>query len=532
MSASLDANALRTALDVAETWLAANRDAVNAINVYPVPDGDTGTNMLLTWRAALRAAAEVDGNAGAILGAAQHGALLGARGNSGVILSQMLRGFAESVGSTEKIAPPDLAAALQRAADTAYEAVSNPVEGTMLTVMRDGANAAVEANADTNDAVLAAFVEEAFASVDRTPELLPRLKDAGVVDAGGMGIAVLFQGILHGVNGEPLPEAPTADAGTLVDLSGVDHEGHGYCTEFVILGANIDRPAIEQSLGEAGGESILVVGDPSAVHVHVHMDDPGPAISIGSASGALDSVKVENMQAQHDEWTAGHEEIDPADLPSIGLVAVARGPGLAAAYRDLGATQILDGGPTGKASAGELLDAARNAGRDRVFILPNDKDVLMAAERAAGEAPELITVIPTRSAAAGLAAAVPYLPEGDANALAAQMTEAVEGIRAVEVSVSVRDATVDGVAVEEGDAIVLVDGVMTATAETVDEALIAGLAEAVDDDAELVTLYLGAEASDEDGERVTGLIEGAHPDLDIDIVRGGQPHYPYIAGVE
>ena len=532
MSASLNAKALRTALGVAETWLAANRDAVNAINVYPVPDGDTGTNMLLTWRAALRAADEVDGHAGAILSAAQRGALLGARGNSGVILSQMLRGLAESIDGVEAITPAALASALERAASAAYEAVSEPVEGTMLTVMRDGAAAAVAAEADTTDAVLAAFVEEAFASVDRTPELLPRLKDAGVVDAGGMGIAVLFQGLLHGVNGEPLPAAPVAGAGTIVDLSGVEHEGHGYCTEFVVLGAEIDRPAIERSLAEAGGESILVVGDPSAVHVHVHMDDPGPAISIGSASGALDSVKVENMQAQHAEWTAGHEEIDPADLPSIGLVAVARGPGLAAAYRDLGATQVLDGGPTGKASAGELLDAARKAGRDRVFILPNDKDVLMAAERAAGEAPELIIVIPTRSAAAGLAAAVPYLPEGDADELAEQMHEAIENIRAVEVSVSVRDATVDGVAVREGDAIVLVDGVLVATASTVDEALMAGLAEAVSDETELVTLYLGDDASDEDGERATGLIAGAHPDLDVEVVRGGQPHYPYIAGVE
>lgn len=532
MTVSLDANALRTALGVAETWLAANRDAVNAINVYPVPDGDTGTNMLLTWRAALRAADDADGHVGVILDAVQHGALLGARGNSGVILSQMLRGFAEAIDGVEVIAPADLATALERAAEAAYEAVSTPVEGTMLTVMRDGAAAANTVDAEHHVAVLTAFVEEAFASVDRTPELLPRLKDAGVVDAGGMGIAVLFQGLLHGVSGEPLPEAPSAEAAVSVDLSGVEHEGHGYCTEFVILGANIDRPAIERSLTEVGGESILVVGDPSAVHVHVHMEDPGPAISIGSANGALDSVKVENMQAQHDEWTAGHQEIDPADLPAIGLVAVARGPGLAAAYRDLGATQILDGGPTGKASAGELLEAARHAGRERVFILPNDKDVLMAAERAADEAPELITVIPTRSAAAGLAAAVPYLPEGDADDIAAQMRDAVEGVSAVEVSVSVRDATVDGVAVREGDAIALVDGVLMATAQDVDEALLAGLEHAVSDEAELVTLYLGADASDEDGERVTALIEEAHPDLDVDIVRGGQPHYPYIAGVE
>jgi DAK2 domain fusion protein YloV len=532
MSANLDATALRSALEVAESWLAANRDAINAINVYPVPDGDTGTNMLLTWRAALRAADEVDGHVGAILSAAQRGALLGARGNSGVILSQMLRGFAEAVDSSEAITPAQLASALERAASAAYEAVSNPVEGTMLTVMRDGAAAAVASDGEAHDAVLVTFVEEAFASVDRTPDLLPRLKDAGVVDAGGMGIAVLFQGLLHGLTGEPLPEATVLGDSATVELAGVEHEGHGYCTEFVILGRDIDRPSIEAALQAAGGDSILVVGDATAVHVHVHMEDPGPAISVGSASGALDSVKVENMQAQHEDWTAGHAETDPADLPSIGLVAVAHGPGLAAAYRDLGATQILDGGPTGKASAGELLEAARRAGRDRVFILPNDKDVLMAAGQAAAEAPELIIVIPTRSAAAGLSAAVPYLPEGDADALAEQMTEAVEGIRSVEVSVSVRDATVDGVEVAAGDAIALLDGVLTARAASVDEALMAGLAEAVSDESELVTLYLGEEASDEDGERVTVLIETAHPQLEVEIVSGGQPHYPYIAGVE
>ena len=539
----LTAGRLHEALEVAERWLAANRDAVNAVNVYPVPDGDTGTNMLLTWRAALRAAADArnastpgGGAVGPYLAAMARGALLGARGNSGVILSQMLAGLARACDQAQALDGRQIAAALTSASETAYAAVTKPVEGTMLTVMKDAAAAARAVGSSDAVSTLRAAVEEAQASVMRTPELLARLRDAGVVDAGGLGVAVLLEGWRRGLTGEALPEAP-AVAGTPVNVDAVEHEGHGYCTEFVVVAATghgLDRASIEQALVAAGGESILVVGDHEALHVHVHLVDPGPALSIGAASGALASVKVDNMQAQHEAWLAAkaHEPDADAPLPAIGLVAVARGAGIAGLFRDLGATRVLDGGETGKASAGELLEAARGAGRDHVVLLPNDKDVLMAAEAAAGQAPGFITVIPTRSVAAGLAAAVAYQGEGDAMAVVEEMREAAAAVRCVELSRSVRTATVDGVAVREGDAIALVDDVLVAACATLDEALLTGFAHAGAAEAELATLYLGAGVDAVEGARSVALVVERWPHLDVQTVEGGQPHYPFLAGIE
>ncbi|MGE3855440.1 MAG: DAK2 domain-containing protein [Dehalococcoidia bacterium] len=527
----LAAVTLRAAFEVAERWLAAHRDAVNAINVYPVPDGDTGVNMLLTWRAALRAGEGVpDQAAGAYLGAIAHGALLGARGNSGVILSQMVQGIANACRGAGTLDGPHFARALVAAADQAYAAVSQPVEGTMLTVMRDASRAGAEVADGTPADVLRAAVTEAYASVERTPDLLPRLRDAGVVDAGGMGIAVLLEGVLHGVTGEPLPDV-AAPAPAAVDLAGVMHEGHGYCTEFVLTGRALDRTAIEDALVGAGGTSVLVVGDRETLHVHAHLEDPGVGISIGASRGALASVKVENMQAQHDEWRAGHTASD-ARLPANGLVAVARGEGIAAAFRDLGATRVLSGGESGKASTGELIEAARASGQRHAFLLPNDKDVLMAAERAVAEDPGFITLIPTRSLAAGLAAAFAYHPDGEVAAIADAMLEAASRVRSVEVSRSVRAAAVDGVEVREGDAIALVDGRLVAAAPTLEDALLAGLEDARAANAELITVYLGADAPGDALATVGALIEARFPDAEVQVVVGGQPHYAYLAGVE
>ncbi len=527
----LAAPTLRAAFEVAERWLTTNRDAINAINVYPVPDGDTGTNMLLTWRAALHAGEGVpDQAAGPYLGALSHGALLGARGNSGVILAQMLAGIAESCRGAGTLDGSHFSRALVAAADHAYATISQPVEGTMLTVMRDAARAGAQAAGGTPADVLRAAVTEAYTSVSRTPDLLPRLRDAGVVDAGGRGIAVILEGVLHGVTSTPLPALPDA-APPLVDLRNVAHEGHGYCTEFVLAGSGIDRAELQAALVATGGDSILVVGDSETVRVHVHLEDPGPGISVGVARGALASVKIDNMQTQHEEWRAGLAATD-ATLPAIGLVVVARGAGITTAFRDLGATRVLSGGETGKASTGELIEAARSAGRDHAFLLPNDKDVLMAAERAAAEDPEFITLIPTRSVAAGLAAAFAYLPEGAPAVIADAMLEEAERVRSVEVSRSVRTATVDGISVMEGDAIVLLDGTLIAAANTLEDALLAGLEAAGAAAAELVTLYLGADATAAGGDAALTLIQARFGDLEVHVVEGGQPHYPYVAGVE
>lgn len=527
-------DSFRDAFDVAIEWFELNRDAINAINVYPVPDGDTGTNMLLTLRAARRAAEDHEGassGVGAFTQAMARGALLGARGNSGVILSQMVRGLADGLEGRAEAGPAELLGALESAASAAYSAVATPVEGTMLTVMREAAEGAGAARtADpTLGSILDATVSAARESVERTPDLLPQLRAAGVVDAGGEGVAVLLEGLRFGVAGLPLPAPPPAPVGA-VQLAGVGHEGHGFCVEYLVSGDGLDRTALAGALTAAGGDSLLVVGDTRTLHVHVHMDAPGPATATGASFGEVQNVKVEDMQAQHDEWAAGHEAA--ADAPMVGLVAVVQGDGLRVAFRDLGATGIVDGGATNNPSAGDVLEAALRAGTEHTFILPNDSNVVMTAQQAATQQPGRITVVPAKSVAAGLAAAVAFVPGDDVESLAGAMAEAASSVRNVEVTRSVRDTTVDGVTVAIGDSIVLVDGTLTARTETPEEALMVGLAEAIGDDGEIVTLILGADAPEAAAASLPDLIDAAHPGVEVEVVMGGQPHYPYLAGVE
>ena len=536
---ALDAAALRRAFEVAERWLAQNRDGINAINVYPVPDGDTGTNMLLTWRAALKGAAEADvegdpAHAGTYLSLVARGALMGARGNSGVILSQIVRGLAETSAGAASLDLPALVRGLEGASATAYAAVTKLVEGTMLTVIREASAAAVDARAsgESIEGVLYIMLTEAFASVKRTPELLPRLREAGVVDSGGLGVAVILQGIVCGILDHPLPAEALVTGTAEVKADAVEHEGHGFCTEFVISGAGLDRATIEGELIAAGGSSILVVGDPSMLRVHVHVEAAEHAFAVGERYGTLAARKAEDMQAQHEAWMDDRDDDDPASLPSIGLVAVAEGRGIAAAFRDLGASRVLLGQPGVKVSAGDILDAARRAGLDHAIVLPNDKDVLMAAQQAAAASDGFLTVVASRSPASGLTAALEYRGEGDAAAIAAAMAGVMAGVRAVEVSRSVRTATVDGVAVRDGDAIALVDGRMVAACATLEEALLLGLDVATEEGAEIATIYLGQDAPPDAVERLPMLIGARHPDLEIQIVPGGQPYYPYVAGVE
>ena len=525
----LDAGALQAALGVTEQWLSANQEALNAINVYPVPDGDTGTNMLFTLRAAL-AGAPISDNAtvGAYLQRVSRGALLGARGNSGVILSQILRGFAEGLHGCDSLDGAGLAHALSTASRVADDAVTEPVEGTMLTAIRDAAAAAREAANDpasTLASVLDKTVREADASVERTPELLPRLREAGVVDAGAAGIAVVLHGLRYGSRGEPLPAPPSLQAGE-IDMSGVEHEGHGYCIEFVIVGAELIREEVERALLDAGGASLMVVGESEILHVHVHLADLGPALSVGAAAGSLASVKVDDMQAQHERWTAEHAAA--GQLPRVGLIAVARGAGITQTLRDIGVRLVVDGGPSANPSVEQLLDASRRAASEHVFLVPNDSNVILTGEAAAAAVPGFLTVIPTKSLATAFGAAVAFVPDGGPSEIAARMIEAVNTMHSVEVTRSTRDTSADGVAVSAGDAIALVDGTLVAAAGTLEGALIAGLSRVVEG-AELITLFVGENGDRLEAERLIG---ERYPDLNMETIEGGQPHYPYVVGIE
>ena len=530
---------LCAALAAGERWLTTNRDGINAINVYPVPDGDTGTNMLLTLRAALRAVEDPPPTVGEATQRIARAALLGARGNSGVILSQMLRGLAEGLAEREDTSGPGLIHALCVASDTAYAAVSTPVEGTMLTVLREASHLARESLAREagEAAILNALIDEAYESVRRTPTLLPRL-----AEAGGAGIAVILEGVVSYIHQVELPDEPRYRGDGQVTTDAVEHEGHGYCTEYLVLGSpdgGIDLAAIEAELLAIGGESLLVVGDARTVHVHVHVEDPGPALSIGARAGALDSVKVENMQAQHEAWmadhepAAGHEDL-AAVIPAtpIGLVAIASGEGIARAFRDLGASVVLQPKDGAKTSAAEILYAARRAGREGAIVLPNDGDVLMAAEAAAREAPDFITVVPSRNVATGLAAAIYFNPAGERAEIAEEMSGALAETHSIEVTTASRDASVDGVAVRSGEPIVLVDGRLRGSATTHEDALLAGLASAVAPSSEIVTVYLGRDAAEGAASTISPRVMAAHPGLDVEVLPGGQPHYVYLASVE
>ena len=327
----LHASAVRGAFDVALRSLELNREAINAINVYPVPDGDTGTNMLLTLSAAEQDGVTEGAGVGALGEALAEGALLGARGNSGVILSQLLRGFAEGLGGSVELGAGELCAALERASSAAYEAVGDPVEGAMLTVLRDAASGATDAlgREQSLAAVLAATVVAATESVARTPDLLPQLREAGVVDAGGEGVAVLLEGLRRGVAGEPLPPAPEVPTGT-VALGGVGHAGHGFCVEYLVRGDALDRGELLGVLTARGGESLLVGGDAHALHVHVHVPQPEGALTAGARFGAVENVKVDDMQAQHEVWaavTSGRQELLRSRPPRSASWRSCRGTG-------------------------------------------------------------------------------------------------------------------------------------------------------------------------------------------------------------
>ncbi len=526
---------LISALKLAETWLEINRDGVNAINVYPVPDGDTGTNMLLTLRQAIEATGEpTPGHMGDMLAKLSRGALLGARGNSGVILSQMIAGLASGlVDARESVTIEEFAAGLQSASDNAYRVISEPVEGTMLTVMRESAAAGIGLIGKAE--FLETIVAEAFDSVDRTPNLLSTLAEAGVVDSGGMGVAVVLQGLKFSLLGENLPDSPVVGDDIKVEMSGVEHEGYGYCTEFVVL-ADIEKNIFEKQLSSLGGESILVVGEPGAIRVHVHMEDPGPALTAAVGHGETVSIKIDNMQIQHDAWAeeaSGSNNLsEKKDLPAIGLVSVARGDGLVTSFHELGAGLVLNGGDTGKASAGELLESAPAVGRDHVILLPNDKDVVLAAEQAAAESENFLRVVPSRSVVQGLAAALAYLPEGDVDEIVSTMTESLGSVQSIEISTSVRDTSVNGIEIRNGDGIGFLDGKLVSSQQTVIETFIQTLKLADAQDGEILTIYTGKDMTEDDLESMESDLRHTFSELELDIVDGGQPLYPIVASLE
>jgi DAK2 domain fusion protein YloV len=541
----LSGSQLRDMFAAAAAWLEKHADSVNAINVFPVPDGDTGTNMYLTMRSVMEEAWRCpDGGVGAIMAAMSRGALMGARGNSGVILSQIIRGMARGVGEAEGIDAGVWARGMEEGAATAYKAVTKPVEGTILTVMREaaeGGRRALDSGAREIIAVLEATVEAASESLERTPTLLPVLAEAGVVDAGGKGLLVLLDGMARHLKGEPMEVAVGVTEGQVgqewLAVTSQLHEQeeslYGYCTEFLIDGRELDPDSVRNRMLELG-DSVLVVGDERLVRVHLHTDDPGAALSHGTGVGSLVQVRVNNIREQADRFLEMHEvrATVEAQPEAISTVAVAAGEGMATVFRSVGCTRVVSGGPTMNPSTRDILDAVEACPADDVVVLPNDKNIIMAAQQAQELARKRLRVVETRSIPQGIAALLALNQDHNLEANVVAMEEARSGVRTVEVCRAVRSTSVGGVKVREGQIIAIVDDELKLAAETAEEGVQRALEGVEVEGASLVTLYYGADTGQGQAESLAERIRETFPQYDVEVVFGGQAHYNYIVSLE
>jgi DAK2 domain fusion protein YloV len=516
--------------------LEASRGRIDDLNVYPVPDGDTGTNLTLTVRAVADAVESAEAaDRPALAHAVARAALMGARGNSGVILSQIVRGAADVLAeSTNGIGPPLAARALRGASDAAYRAVRRPVEGTMLSVVRELAEEAeVHAvHASPLGDLLVELVRRGEEAVARTPAQLDVLREAGVVDAGGAGLVELLRGLAGAVSGEVVPAAPSAEAAPGVEAIHLEPSRYRYCTVFVVEGDELDRDALEEQL-EPLGDSLLVVGDESALKVHVHTDEPGAALSLGTALGTIEGVEIANMHEQQ-ERRDRRLELVPAPQARSGVVAVVAGEGNRRLFETLaepvGPIRVVLGGQTANPSTAELLEAVRELGSDEAIILPNNANVRLAAEHAAQNAGLPVEVVPTDSIPAGLAALVAYDGAQGAADNAAEMAEAADAVAAGEVTRASRDVELGGLTIRSGDWLGLADGEPIAGGGDFADVAYDVVARLLEQPRSLLTLLTGAEAPPLD--RLLERLAATHPELEVEVHEGGQPHYPLLLGAE
>ena len=526
----------------ATSWLERNADAINSINVYPVPDGDTGTNMYLTMRATLEEAFHAKSDdAGAVARAIARGALMGARGNSGVILSQILSGIADRLSEKESFSGADFAEALEAASQKAYKAVSQPVEGTILTVMREGATAAkrkARRMGSSLKSVLASTVEAAREAVSKTPSLLPVLREAGVVDAGGQGLYIMLEGALRYIRGDVGPPvaltARDPEASWLAATASLHEDAessYGYCTEFLVRGENLDSHAILEGMLTLG-DSVLVVGDESLLRVHVHTHDPGAALSYGTGLGSVTTVKVDNIRTQAEEFMTRPRLEGEGPAARVSTVAVVAGLGLEQALRSLGVTAIVRGGQTMNPSTEEILAAVEACPSPEVIILPNNKNVVMSARQAAEHSTKKVKVVPTTSVPQGVAALLALNSEAGLEEIASAMEEARQTVRTAEVTRAVRPTLLGSLRVRRGQAIALIDGQLKVAEESLRGAVRASLGHMVTPDSSLITLYYGADTSREEAQALADDLAREYPSLEIELVAGGQPHYHYVVSVE
>jgi DAK2 domain fusion protein YloV len=526
-----DLETLRELARGALASLELSRQRIDDLNVYPVPDGDTGTNLALTTRGVVEALESTTAtDRPTIAREATRAALMSARGNSGVILSQIVRGAAEVLGAAETIDSATVAGAFRAASDEAYRAVRKPVEGTMLTVIRELADAAEEtAGREVEPAeLLTSLVERGEEAVAHTPELLDVLREAGVVDAGGAGLVELVRGLAATASGEPLAEPPVRDKPALEAVH-QEPSRYRYCTTFVVEGDALDPQTLETELDRLG-DSLLVVGDPEALKIHVHTDDPGAALSLGTRVGTIEGVEIADMHRQTEQREERLLAALPGGASRSAVVAVVAGEGNRRLFEDLGAALVIEGGQTMNPSTADLLEAVDSVTADEAVLLPNNKNVVMAAEQASRVAGKPVHVVPTESIPAGLAALVAFHGERSAAENAAAMQEALQGVGTGEVTVASRDSSLDGVVVREGEYLALLDGDAVAAGPSFDEVTRLLLDRLLAEPRDVLTVLTGEDAPPLNG--VLDELAERHPDLELDLHEGGQPHYPLLLSAE
>jgi len=539
---SLSGQELREMFAASTAWLEKNASDIDSLNVFPVPDGDTGTNMLLTMRSSIEEAYRApDHSAAGVAQALAKGALMGARGNSGVILSQILRGMAQEMTDKDEITGADLARALVQAAKTAYKGLSNPTEGTILTVIKDASSAAVKGKGKNGKDILTVMettVNTARESVANTPTLLPVLKEAGVVDAGGQGLYTILEGALHYLKGETeqmqfrKPQVITSSVPLtlrLPEMIAADEVPYGYCTEMMIKGEELDTDKIRTRLLKKG-ESLIVVGDNNTVRLHIHTLDPGAVMRYATTLGTIHQVSVRNMDEQKRDFVAAQKE--KAAATDIATVAVVAGEGLTEVFNSLGVTATIHGGQTMNPSTKDILQAIEQVPSDKVIILPNNKNIIMTAEQARPFTKKQIEIIPTETIPQGIAALLSFDYEGNMETNVNLMKQAIDTVKTIEITRAVRATKFGGLKIKRKQIISLLDGELTAVGDDVVDVILDTLSKTDIESHEILTIYYGDETSATEAEETATAIRARYPELQAEIIKGSQPHYNYIISIE
>ncbi|WP_350344895.1 DAK2 domain-containing protein [Proteinivorax tanatarense] len=537
----LDGNILSEMLVLGAESLSANKEKIDSLNVFPVPDGDTGTNMNLTMASAIREIEKQKGESVKdVAKALSNGSLMGARGNSGVILSQLFRGFSKAIEDKKVVTPVDFALGLNEGVKTAYKAVLKPVEGTILTVSKFAAKGALLKARDGGDflEVMEACLSEGQKTLDKTPEMLDVLKQANVVDAGGKGLLVIYEGWLKALKGEKLEVvASPTDIVEKVDHKDehpqdVDEIEFGYCTEFLVQGNNIDIEKMRKDL-EYLGDSLLVVGDEDVVKVHLHTNNPGKALETAIVNGELQGIKIDNMRAQARDIMVAKEKDRNKPSKDIGVITVASGEGLSDIFTSMGVDYVIEGGQTMNPSTEDFVNAIEKINAKSVILLPNNSNIILAAQQAEKISPIPTRVIPTKTVPQGVSALLNYQSEGaELDEVFEQMKDAIVDVKSGQITYAVRSSNYNGMEINEGDILGIAEGEIKVLGKGINKITLDLLESLVDDETEIITLFYGKDMTEEESNEVVEAIEEKFDDLEIELHYGGQPLYYFLISVE